>query len=97
MRTKLSRRFSLTAHRKSGGEPLAADILDLAARGKDVELIRMAVDRNGNLPALRLLLDSGADPNHTGYDGQTCLQLAAAAGHSDVVEILRAHASISSR
>jgi ankyrin repeat protein len=44
---------------------------------------------NGNLDAVRLLLDSGADPNiQESVQNMTALMLAASEGHKDVAEFL---------
>ncbi|KAL2758679.1 hypothetical protein ACRALDRAFT_2058014 [Sodiomyces alcalophilus JCM 7366] len=43
----------------------------------------------GNLEAVRLLLDHGADPTIKDNKGRTALEYAVKAGHSDVVKVLR--------
>ncbi|MCG8417356.1 MAG: ankyrin repeat domain-containing protein [Proteobacteria bacterium] len=49
-------------------------------------MCRMAGE--GNLAALRRLVDNGADPSLGDYDGRTPLHLAASEGHRDVVAYL---------
>jgi ankyrin repeat protein len=44
----------------------------------------------GDAAAVRRSLESGADVNATNYEGRTALQLAAEAGHKEVVDILLA-------
>lgn len=67
---------------------------DLSVRGdRDVTLLQWAVF-NRNLPALRELLDAGADPAQPGMDGDTVLHLAAMADEPAYLsELLRRGAS----
>lgn len=44
--------------------------------------------RKGNVKSVKMLLDSGADPNVTNYFGQTPLLLACAADNSAIVKML---------
>ena len=52
----------------------------------------MAAARSGNLPALGLLIENGADVNATERErGQTALMWAAAQSHADAVRLLVDH------
>src|SRR5678815_5511372 len=49
----------------------------------------MAASRAGSVPAVRLLLDRGADPNAAdAFQQETALMWASAEGHVDVVDVL---------
>lgn len=43
---------------------------------------------SGNLPTVRLLLESGADPNHRDRDGWSAIHWAAEEGHLEIVHLL---------
>ncbi len=50
------------------------------------ELCNLAA--TGDVPALALWIDAGADPSAADYDGRTPLHLAAAAGHVEAIKLL---------
>ncbi|WP_405059142.1 ankyrin repeat domain-containing protein [Kribbella sp. NBC_01505] len=61
-----------------------------SARGEEgwTDLDRAA--GRGDVAVVRSLLDAGAEARATGPDGRTAYQIAVAAGHRDVAELLRA-------
>lgn len=59
-------------------------------------LIEVAV-REGQLEAVRLLLDAGAPPDQTSYYGDTLIQMATDRGHGAVAELLAAASARSAR
>lgn len=57
----------------------------LDARARNGETALMLAAYKGNLPAVRALLDKGAEPNQTGW---TALHYAATVGNNDIVQLL---------
>jgi uncharacterized protein len=45
----------------------------------------------GNLEAVKFLLDKGADVNVQTQDGRTAMKLAQERGYKEIVELLKAH------
>ena len=57
----------------------------LDARSRNGDTAMMLAAYKGNLPAVRALLDKGAEPNQTGW---TALHYAASIGNNDIVQLL---------
>jgi uncharacterized protein len=63
---------------------------DVNAKGEDVTDLMIA-SVLGRLDVVRLLLENGADVNAKDNKGQTALTLASKRGHTQTVELLKAH------
>ncbi|KAL8443453.1 hypothetical protein Emed_006808 [Eimeria media] len=79
--------------------PVMADNQDTSARSKgdqiccfaaegDLESIRKALEGEGFVDIVRLLIDRGADVNHTDDSGETPLHVAIAADQDEIVALL---------
>lgn len=76
--------FAFLARPLLAADPTLATVMD----GRTSPLHEAA--RNNRAEVVRLLLDHGANPAQVNGDGKTALELALAAGHTTVVELLRA-------
>jgi ankyrin repeat protein len=80
--------FASLVQERLGEDPSLATIID----GVTSPLHEAA--RSGSLETVRLLLDSGADAGQRNGDGQTPLDVAAACGHTELVESLQRAARV---
>ena len=69
---------------------LLALLISIPAIAQDINSELIEAAKNGDTVSIKALLDAGADVNVKGEDGYTALMFAANAGHTEIVELLKA-------
>ena len=75
-----------TVHLSATGTFVAGADVEKETRSAQTPLL--AATREGNIEAVKALLDAGADPEKESRDGLTPVQLAEETGHSEVYSLL---------